>query len=66
MAYNKITSDWDMEKGYCETKNNSEAYPYRIFGTGKSASLVILMRTFNQDIDYLCGGAMQGFKASHK
>lgn len=33
-----------------------------LLGTGKQASFSILMRSINQDIDYLCGGASQGFK----
>lgn len=50
-----------METGYGES-NNVEMYPYRVYGTGKPASFTVLLRVFNHDIDYLCAGAVQGFK----
>lgn len=54
-------SDWNIENGYDKQIKN-EPYPYRVFGTGKRASFTVVMRTFNYDIDHLCGGAVQGFK----
>lgn len=63
MTYNRTPSNWHVEYGY-EDLNGTEKYPYRIFGTGKSASFAVIMRIFEQDIDYLCGGAMQGFKVT--
>lgn len=57
------SSNWDMEEGY-DFPKDTEPYPFRIFGTGKGASFSILLRVFNQDIDYLCGGPIQGFEIS--
>lgn len=49
MTYNRTPSRWHMEDGY-EDSNDTELYPYRIFGTGKSASFAVVMRTFDQDM----------------
>ncbi|XP_055306473.1 pickpocket protein 28-like [Sitodiplosis mosellana] len=60
---NETPSSWDYENGY-DVRKDVEPYPYRVFGmsTGKQASFSILMRSINQDVDFLCGGASQGFK----
>lgn len=47
------------EKGYDEEK---DAYPFHAFGTGKRESLLILMQALNSEIDYLCGGATDGYR----
>lgn len=52
---------WQMEKGYDEY-TKGEPYPYRVCGTGMQASLIVVLKVSNDDIDNLCGGALQGFK----
>lgn len=56
-------SNWIPEQGYVDFKNG-EPYPYRTFGTGKRDSLLVLLRTLDKEIDYLCGGATEGYKVT--
>lgn len=49
------------ESGYDGPKD-AEPYPYLAFGTGKRDSLLVLMQALNSEIDYLCGGATDGYK----
>lgn len=56
-------SNWNSENGYNHSEG-VESYPYRVFGTGRHASFTIMLKILNQDIDYLCSGASQGFKIS--
>lgn len=57
-------SNYDIESGYTNRTRSIELYPVRVFGTGKEASFVVLLRMFTYDIDRLCGGSSQGFKLS--
>lgn len=54
-------TSWQMEVGYDES-TKGEPYPHRVCGTGMQASLIVVLRMNNNDIDDLCGGALQGFK----
>lgn len=56
-------SNWDMELGYSKLKD-TESYPYRVYGTGCHDSFSVVMKVPNDDIDHLCGGPIQGFKAA--
>lgn len=58
-------SNWNMEEGYSElteVDDGKESYPYRVYGTGSPSSLTVTLRVFKPDIDYMCGGALQGFQ----
>lgn len=57
------SSNWNIERGYTKLKNvDTDSYPYRVFGKGDPSGLVVILRTFKPNIDYLCGGFVQGFK----
>ncbi|KAL1396786.1 hypothetical protein pipiens_010269 [Culex pipiens pipiens] len=52
---------WTQESGYSAQANLS-AYPFRTLGSGIGAGLFLLLRTDDEDIDYICRGPVQGFK----
>lgn len=52
-----------MELGY-DMSRGVQSYPYRVFGTGTQAGFVVQLRSSNRDIEYLCSGAVHGFKVS--
>lgn len=54
-------SDWDVEHGYNQPAEE-KLYPYKVYGTGKHFALMITLKMFASDIDYLCSDAVQGFK----
>lgn len=58
---NPNVSHWNLENGYDEMAND-EAYPIRVFNARHGAALVIFLRLYEQDLEYLCRGAIQGFK----
>lgn len=39
-----------------------EEYPRRSFSTREEAGLIVYLRTFKQDIEYVCRGPFQGFR----
>lgn len=56
-------SNWKMESGYKSEIETTNQYPYRVFGTGKQASVHVILRVLNDDIENgLCSGAVNGFK----
>lgn len=55
------SSKWSTETGY-EDSRNPEAYPYRVYGVGRRESFSAIVRVLNSDLDYLCGGAIEGYK----
>lgn len=59
MAQN--SSQWCPENGGYTTKDPN-AYPYRAFGMGRRASFTVIMKVLNSDLDYLCGGGVEGYK----
>lgn len=60
---NQNATNWNLETGYDDSKSNgTETYPYRVFGAGARAGLFALLRLFEQDLEYLCRGPVQGFK----
>lgn len=52
---------WSLEKGYTD-KNESGQYPYRLRTSGTYLGLTVLMPWTAEDLDYICGGPVQGFK----
>lgn len=60
---NKNGTDWNLQDGYNDTGGNvAETYPNRVFGAGARAGLFALLRLYEQDLEYLCRGPVQGFK----
>ncbi|CAO1417548.1 unnamed protein product [Diamesa hyperborea] len=54
------SSKWTMERGY---QNLSDSvYPLRALGSGIEGGLVIRLLALKEDLDYKCGGPVQGFK----
>ncbi|XP_055321187.1 pickpocket protein 28-like isoform X2 [Sitodiplosis mosellana] len=62
ISRNQSFSNWNMEFGYSLQPKDIEPYPIRVYGTGKQSSFTVLLRIHNEDIDHVCGGAIQGFK----
>lgn len=54
-------SKWCLESGYEQTVD-IEPYPHRVFGAGARAGLFILLRIYDNNLDYICKGPVQGFK----
>lgn len=50
----------DEGSGY-ELPEQGEPYPFRVPSIGSQFSLVVILKINNYDMDYLCGGAVQGF-----
>lgn len=58
-----VASKWSLESGYEQSMDGEPlVYPYRVFGAGARAGLFILLRLFEQNLDYICKGPVQGFK----
>jgi amiloride-sensitive sodium channel len=54
---------WTLENGYTNTVPvDPETYPYRIFGSGARSGLFVLLRLYEQNLEYLCRGPVPGFK----
>lgn len=60
---NSKAEHWNLEDGYNKTiKVDPETYPYRVFGAGARLGLFTLLRLYEQHLEYLCRGPVQGFK----
>lgn len=53
-------SAWTLESGF-ESVNFS-AYPNRVLAAGSRAGLFVLLSLYDQELDYMCRGPVQGFK----
>ncbi|XP_077285587.1 pickpocket protein 28-like isoform X2 [Arctopsyche grandis] len=61
LDHGRKSEGWTLDRGY--PKNLPlDTYPVRGTGSGAKAGLVILLRAYNYDLDYLCRGPVQGFK----
>ena len=54
-------SDWSLESGY-HTEAKSRSYPVRVFSAQKSSALKFKLRTFDEDVEYVCRTLVPGFK----
>lgn len=52
--------NWRTSNGYAKQAHENDVYPLRVFGA--SDGLFVYLRLYDKDIDYLCGGPVQGFK----
>lgn len=55
------TSRWSLEDGY-EQGADLESHPHRVLAAGSRAGLFVLLSLYDQELDYLCRGPVQGFK----
>lgn len=54
-------SDWSLEDGY-KTEAKDRSYPVRVFSAQKSSALKFKLRTFDEDVEYVCRTLVPGFK----
>lgn len=61
---NNLTADhWSHEDGYdTEVPANPFTYPYRVLGPGARVGMYVVMFLFQQHLEYICRGPVQGFK----
>ncbi|XP_063243266.1 pickpocket protein 28-like [Bacillus rossius redtenbacheri] len=59
--HGKKSSGWTLDKGY-DALTPLQTYPNRALGAGYNVGLVVMLRSFTEDIDYLCKGAVPGFR----
>lgn len=62
VADNRNATYWSLEDGYDDANADPDTYPFRVFGAGARAGLFALLRLYEQDLEYLCRGPVQGFK----
>lgn len=61
MAHSERTSGWTLDSGYPKTEG-IDTFPLRAQASGSKAALSMLMTLYQQDLDYVCKGPVQGFK----
>lgn len=54
-------TNWSFEDGYRDKFSETE-YPIRVFNANQGAALVLMISLFEEDLDYICKGPIQGFK----
>ncbi|KAJ8951539.1 hypothetical protein NQ318_020412 [Aromia moschata] len=65
MSHDRNTEGWTLEEGYPSTAKK-DTFPRRAMSAGSSAGLFLLITAYQQDLDYICKGPVQGFKARHE
>lgn len=58
---NPNMSHWTLDDGYDDGRNGQE-YPIRMFNAKQHGALVLFLVLHEHDLDYICRGAVQGFK----
>lgn len=58
---NPNISLWDVEKGY-DRRFKKRGYPIHVFSDGFGSSLGTFMWILEEDLEFICHGAVQGFK----
>ncbi|XP_044272487.1 pickpocket protein 28-like [Tribolium madens] len=61
MGHDKRSEGWSLENGYPKT-TGKDTFPRRAMSAGSKAGLFLLLRAYEQDLDYVCRGPVQGFK----
>lgn len=54
-------SNWSLETGY-KPGPNRRVYPIRMFSAKQSMALVVFLRLFDHDLEYVCRSLAPGFK----
>lgn len=52
---------WNLEHGY-KNGSNEFTYPLRVFSAKQSMALVVFLRLFDHDLEYVCRSLVPGFK----
>lgn len=53
--------NWSLERGY-RSGSHKRVYPTRVFSAKQSMALVIFLRLFDHDLEYVCRSLVPGFK----
>ncbi|XP_060522631.1 pickpocket protein 28-like isoform X2 [Cylas formicarius] len=61
MSHNRRSDGWTLEGGY-PMDADIDTYPRRAMSAGFSAGFFLLLRAYEQDLDYICRGPVPGFK----
>lgn len=61
MNNGRKSEGWTLEDGYPKTAEK-DTFPRRAVSAGASAGMFLLLRAYEQDLDYVCRGPVQGFK----
>lgn len=54
-------SQWSIEQGYDE-EADLHAFPRRTVVSGAAGGVDMILVTYDSDLDYVCGDALQGYK----
>lgn len=61
--HNMSAKFWNLENGYNSSIDiDPQTYPYRVFGSGARVGLFVLLKLYEQHLEYICRGPVQGFK----
>ncbi|XP_055920744.1 pickpocket protein 28 [Eupeodes corollae] len=63
MHRRKYSTEWSLQGGYYYN-TSMETFPARVLGAGSRAGLMVSLQSFEQDFDYICRGALEGFKVT--
>ncbi|KAF5270642.1 hypothetical protein FQA39_LY01380 [Lamprigera yunnana] len=55
------STNWTLEDGY-PYELGKDTFPIRAISAGQGAGLSVLLRAYEEDLDYVCRGPVQGFK----
>lgn len=61
MSHGRNSEGWTLENGYPETAQTA-TFPRRAMSAGFSAGLFLVLTSYEQDLDYICRGPVQGYK----
>ncbi|XP_045477140.1 pickpocket protein 28-like [Harmonia axyridis] len=61
MKHGRNSEGWTLEKGY-PPNSPKDTFPRRAISAGAKAGFYLLLRLYDQDLDYVCRGPVQGFK----
>ncbi|KAL9703315.1 hypothetical protein quinque_006833 [Culex quinquefasciatus] len=62
LSENKPSEHWSQDGGYT-AQSDLDSYPYRALRPGQLAGLKVFLRSDRRNHDFLCRGALRGFKA---
>ncbi|KAL5275289.1 hypothetical protein ACFFRR_001294 [Megaselia abdita] len=57
----KNSLKWSLQNGY-DSGSDMKSYPYRVLGAGSRPGFFIALQGLEKNMDYICRGAVQGFK----
>lgn len=58
-----VSSTWQLTFSYDQSDiDEPQTYPYRVLAAGSRGGLFVLLRLYEENLDYICRGPVQGFK----